>query len=101
MIESAMPVRRGEPFKVLLIVLLVWVMGRVIWHDAIPASELPALSIIDEVEGALLNEYLIAFPDSPNLSTAVFRDIISLSAVPVHPHFEGFQRETSIAEDEL
>ncbi len=44
--ESAMIVRRGEPFKALLLVFTIWVMGRMIGHAAISTPSLPIGSII-------------------------------------------------------
>ncbi|QTD55772.1 hypothetical protein [Parasphingorhabdus cellanae] len=58
MTDSAIPVRRGEPFKALLIVLVFWIVGRFIWQGIVPSTPVHIAPIIDQFEMVMRDDLM-------------------------------------------
>lgn len=76
--EVTISVRRGEPFRALLVVLLAWVTVRVIWQGFFPAAQSLTLPIARQIEMVSRDELMVKSSSLPSL---LIVDISSMSAV--------------------
>lgn len=81
--------RRGAPFKVLFIVLFIWVMGRVILQGGVPTAQLRTLPATLQIKTALLDEVMIEYTTLPNVLMASFSGFVPFSGIPSRSQIEG------------
>lgn len=87
--EITISVRRGAPFKVLFIVLFIWVMGRVILQGGVPTGQLRTLPAALQIETALLDEVMSFSQTLPNVLMAGHSSMAPFPGIPFRSEIEG------------
>lgn len=77
--DTSGPARRGEPFKLLLIVLCVWAALRLFSHDIIPTAQIYTPSLTHQFEAALRGKSRVQSPTLANSLSADFGEISGVS----------------------
>lgn len=82
--EITISVRRGEPFKALLVVLFAWVTVRIIWQGFFPAAQSLTLPIARQNETVLLDELMVESPSLPTVLMVSFPGMSPVSDISSH-----------------
>ncbi len=82
--EATMSVRRGEPFKALLVVLIAWVTVRIIWQGFFPAAQSLTLPMARQNEKVLPDQWMIESLSAPNVPMVDFSRMSAVADISSH-----------------
>lgn len=77
--ERSGPVRRGEPFKLLLIVLCIWAILRLFSHQIMPVAQIYKQPLPRQSEAALPDTIWVPSPTFPTFLMADFGAMMTVS----------------------